>query len=67
MVMQQCLHCKNTNAQCRQSFVLYYMALKNTTELANDGNRDSKFFKDKSNKREFNFDVYCSKYIDSRD
>ena len=62
MTMSQCRKCKNSNPQCRQSFVLYYLALQSITTLANDGNMDSKFFKERENQREYTFDIKCSHY-----
>ena len=62
MTMSQCKKCKNSNPQCRQSLVLYYMALQTVTTLANDGNMDSKFFKERENQREYTFDIKCSDY-----
>ena len=62
MTMSQCKKCKNSNPQCRQSLVLYYMALQTVTTLANDGNMDSKFFKERENQREYTFDIKCSHY-----
>jgi hypothetical protein len=38
------------------------MSLQNITEMVNDGNRDSKFFKERENKREYSFDIKCSHY-----
>lgn len=67
MVMQQCLKCKNSNPQCRQSFVVYYGALNMITELVNDGNRDSKFFKEKENQRHYDFIINCSHFIPKED
>lgn len=61
MVVKQCLNCKNTNAQCRQSFVLYSLSLANITDLVNDGNRDSRFFND-SNKRHYDYEIKCSHF-----
>ena len=61
MVVKQCLNCKNSNPQCRQSFVLYLRTLLAITDMVNDGNKDSKFFKE--NQREYNFDIKCNKYI----
>lgn len=62
MVMKQCLYCKNTNAQCRQSFVMYNMALFNITELVNDGNRDSRFFNDRNKQRRYDYEIKCSHF-----
>lgn len=62
MVMTQCLHCKNSNPQCRESFVIYYESLNCITQLVNDGNRDSRFFKKDFSVREYGFDIKCSKY-----
>lgn len=42
--------------------MLYYSALSVISQLADCGNRDSKFFKDKEDKRCYNFDVKCSHY-----
>lgn len=62
MTMIQCMKCKNTNPQCRQSFVLYYSALCAITEAVNDGNRDSRYFQ-KDNTRRYGFiDVKCSHF-----
>lgn len=62
MTMSQCINCKNSNPQCRQSFVLYYMTLQSVTSIANDGNMDSRFFKERKDQREYTFDVKCSHY-----
>ena len=61
MVVEQCLNCKNSNPQCRQSFALYSIALLAITGLVNDGNKDSKFFRE--NQRKYDFDIKCNKYI----
>lgn len=63
MIVEQCLNCKNSNPQCRQSFALYSIALLAITGLVNDGNKDSKFFRE--NQREYNFDIKCNKYIEN--
>ena len=60
MTMTQCIKCKNSNPQCRESFVLYYCALSAVNELAMDANRDSRFFKD--NPREYSFEIKCSHF-----
>ena len=60
MTMTQCRKCKNSNPQCRQSFVLYFLALNAVNELARDANQDSKFFK--NDPREYSFDVQCSHF-----
>ena len=61
MQMTQCMKCKNANVQCKQSFVMYYSALQSITILVNDGNRDSRFFKD--NPRTYDFvDIKCSHF-----
>ena len=62
MVMEQCLRCKNSNPQCKESFVLYFRAMNVIAQLANDGNEDSKFFKEKEDKRYFTFEVNCSHF-----
>ena len=60
MTMTQCTKCKNSNPQCRLSFVLYYESLNSITAIANNGNRSSRFFKE--NPREYTFDIKCSHY-----
>ena len=62
MTMTQCIKCKNSNPKCRESFMLYYSALSVISQLADCGNRDSKFFKDKEDKRCYSFNVKCSHY-----
>lgn len=60
MTMTQCMKCKNSNPQCRQSFVLYYCALNAITELTMDANHDSRFFKD--DPRRYSFEIKCSHF-----
>lgn len=62
MVVEQCLRCKNSNPQCRQSFILYFCALNTATQMVNDGNKDSKFFPKEEQKREYDFEIKCSHY-----
>ena len=62
MVVEQCVNCKHSNPQCRQSFVLYLKTLLAITDLVNDGNKDSKFFKEKEDKREYSFNIECNKF-----
>lgn len=64
MVMEQCTHCKNSNPQCRQSFVLYNQALYSVTKVVNNGNQKNKFFKEKEDKREYGFNIECNKFED---
>lgn len=60
MVMTQCIKCKNSNPQCRESFVYYFSALNAITQLVNDGNRDSRFFKE--NPRFYDFEIKCTQF-----
>lgn len=63
MVVKQCIYCENSNPQCKQSFVLYLGALNTITQLVNDGNKDSKFFKDKEKQRYYDFEIKCSHFV----
>lgn len=62
MVMVQCTKCKNSNPQCRENFVLYFSAVNMATQLANNANENSRFFKEKENQRHYTFEVKCSHF-----
>lgn len=64
MVVKQCINCKNSNPQCRKNFTLYLGAVNAITSISNDSNYNNHvFFKNKEEKRFFDFELKCSHYI----